>query len=131
MDKKLTLEQRITRLERLVTRSVKPRLEARGSGWSTRIITKETAAALARSIKEYLEGERARVNAKLIERNVDGRAEVKVVLNGEDYRYYFTSDLSGHYVAYTYDNGRIGDELGRFDDLDEAAEAIADHAYGL
>lgn len=131
MDKKLTLEQRIARLERLVTRSVKPQLEARGSGWSTRIITKETAAALARSIKEYLEGERARVTSKLIERNVDGRAEIKVVLNGEEHRYYFTSDMRGHYVAYTYDNGRIGDELGRFDDLDEAAEVIADHAYGL
>lgn len=131
MNKRLTLEQRITRLERLITRNVKPSLEARRSGMSMRIITKETAASLARTIKEYLEGERARVTAKLIERNVDGRAEVKVVLNGEEHRYYFTSDFSGHFVAYTYDNGRLGDVLGRFDDLDEAAEAIADHAYGL
>ena len=131
MNKRLTLEQRITRLERLITRNVKPSLEARRSGMSMRIITKETAASLARTIKEYLEGERARVTAKLIERNVDGRAEVNVVLNGEEHRYYFTSDFSGHFVAYTYDNGRLGDVLGRFDDLDEAAEAIADHAYGL
>ena len=131
MNKRLTLEQRITRLERLITRNVKPSLEARRSGMSMRIITKETAASLARTIKEYLEGERARAAAKLIERNVDGRAEVNVVLNGEEHRYYFTSDFSGHFVAYTYDNGRLGDVLGRFDDLDEAAEAIADHAYGL
>lgn len=131
MDKKLTLEQRITRLERLVTRNANPRLEARRSGWATRIITKETAAALARTIKEYLEGERARVTAKLAQRDVDGAAEVKVVLNGEEHEYYFTSDMRGNFVAYIYDNGRLGDTLGRFDDLDEAAEAIADHAYGL
>jgi hypothetical protein len=53
------------------------------------------------------------------------------VLDGEDHRYYFTSDLSGHYVVYVYDNGHLVDELGRFDDLDDAAEAIADNAYGL
>ena len=126
---KRTLEQRIARLERLVTRDAK--LEARGSGRSTRIITKETAASLARSIKEYLEGENARVIAKLAERGVNGAAEVKVVLNGEEYKYYFTSDLSGHYVVYSYDNSILGDILGRFDDFDEAAEAIADNAYGL
>ena len=128
---KRTLEQRIARLERLITHNVKPQLEARGPEWSTRVITKETAAALARSIKEYLEGENVRVIAKLAERGVDGAAEVKVVLNGEEYKYYFTSDLSGRFVIYTYDNSRLGDILGRFDDFDEAAEAIADHAYGL
>jgi hypothetical protein len=128
---KRTLEQRIAKLEKLVAHNAKSRLEGRGARWASRIITKETAVALARTVKEYLEGENARVTAKLIERNVDGSAEVKVVLNGEDHRYYFTSDLSGHYVIYTYDNGRIGDTLGRFDDFDEAAEAIADHAYGL
>lgn len=126
---KRTLEQRIARLEKLVTSNAK--LEARDSGWSMRIITKETAASLARSIKEYLEGENARVTARLAERGVDGAAEVKVVLNGEEYRYYFTSDFSGRYIVYIYDNGRSGDTLGRFEDLDEAAEAIADHAYGL
>jgi hypothetical protein len=131
MDKKLTLEQRIIRLERFVARNANPRLEARRSGWSMRIITKETAAALARTIKEYLEGERARVTAKLAQRDVDGAAEVKVVLNGEEHKYYFTSDMRGNFVAYIYDDGRLGDELGRFGDLDEAAEAIADHAYGL
>jgi predicted methyltransferase MtxX (methanogen marker protein 4) len=128
---KRTLEQRIAILERLVARNSNSCLEARRPARSMRIITKETAASLARIVKEYLEDENARVTAKLAESGVDGDAEVKVVLTGEEHKYYFTSDMRGHYQVFTYDGGRLGDELGRFDELDEAAEAIADHARDL
>ena len=129
--RKEILEARIARLEKLFADCKSVKNEAKPTPWVSVFITKETAAAMARTVKEYLAGENARVRAKLIDPNTDGRAEVKVVLHGKECRYYFSGDLLGRYVVYTYDNGRLGDLIGKFDEFDEAAEAIADHAYGL
>lgn len=123
INRKFTLEQRIARLEKATKNEKHPE-------WSSRIITKETADELALLIKECLSGESVRVSTKYVQRYTDGRFVITVTLRGEKFKFYFTHDLSGNFVVYTYDADKIGEELGRFDSLDETAEDIADYVYG-
>ena len=124
INRKLTLEQRIARLEKLIKNEKHPE-------WSTRIITKGLIPDLVSSIKYYLVGEGARVSARMTQSNVDGRIDVTIVLHGEKYRFRFSSDFSGNYKVTILSSNGIGEDIGHFEELDEAAEAMADFALGM